>query len=412
MGVGTADTPLAGIRVLDLTEFVAGPFCTMILTSLGAEVVKVERVQGDSYRTRRPNPDVEPVAFHMLHRGKRSLAVDLKTKEGQAAVQAVAATCDVLVQNFRPGVASRLGIGEDEIRRIRPDIVYCSISAFPNESAYADYGGVDVVVQAMAGLMSVTGEPGGPPIKAGYPVTDIGAGMWGAIGILAALTRRARTGRGDHVSTSMFDGALSWSFLEMSEYLMTGVVPGPLGSAQRFLAPFECFRCQDGRLISVAGGLDGHWAPLCQILGREDLVRDERFNLSYRRYENAAALREEIGPVFLTRPSHEWLAKLHAAGIPSGPLLSIGDLANDPEVAKTGMLVEAEGFQAPVRVLGDPVHFAEAASPPVRRGPKLGEDTQALLLERGFTEAQIAQLESLGVLARTPSPDAVGAATD
>jgi crotonobetainyl-CoA:carnitine CoA-transferase CaiB-like acyl-CoA transferase len=393
-----ADTPLAGIRVLDLTELVAGPFCTMILASLGAEVIKVERVAGDSYRSRRPSDQVEPVAFHMLHRGKRSVAVDLKAPEGQAAIQAVARSCDVLVQTFRPGVARRLGISEADIRGVRPDIIYCSISAFRKGSAYADYGGVDVVVQAMAGMMSVTGEQGRPPVKAGYPVTDIGAGMWGAIGILAALARRARTGRGDVVSTSMFDGALAWSVLEMSEYLMTGDVPGPLGSAHRFLAPYECFACADGRLLAVGGGLDSHWGVLCRTLGTERLVDDPRFATQYSRYVNAAPLRQALAPVFASRTADEWLSALHAAGIPAGPLLSIGDLANDPDVRDGGMLVETEGFDQPVRVLGDPVRFAEAAPSPMRRGPLLGEHTEDVLLASGLSPAEIEQLAARGVI--------------
>ncbi len=393
--------PLAGVRVVDCTEFLSGPYCTMILSALGADVIKVERLQGDSNRRRRPRPDEEPMVFHMTQHNKRSLAIDLKRTEGREAMLAVLRGADIFVQNFRPGVVERLGLDLAAVRTVRPDIIYCSISGFGNAPPYGGMAGVDLVAQAMGGLMSVTGEPDGAPLRTGYLVGDMGTGMWAALGVLAAYARRLRTGAGDAVDVSMFDSMVAWSGSPMAEYLMTGVSPGRLGTSHQFMAPYECFECSDGRLVATCGGTDEHWPLLCKLLNMPELLTDPRFSTAYKRYENRVAIRELIGPVIKRQSSRTWFDSLRALGIPGGPVMSIADLAADEHVLKNQMLVTVDGFKKPIRIVGNPIRFADAALPETVRAPALGEHSLDVLAEAGLTTAKVRALETDRIILRT-----------
>lgn len=390
--------PLAGVRIIDCTEFLAGPYCTMILAGMGADVIKVERTAGDGHRKRRPNPGVEPLPFHMSQHNKRSLAIDLKHPEGRKALHSLAKTADIFVQNFRPGVVERLGLDYESIRAVRPGIIYCSISGFGKSPPYGGMAGVDLVVQAMGGMMSVTGETEGPPVRPGYPVADMGAGMWAAIGILGAYARREKTGEGDCVEVSLFDGMVAWSIWPMAEYLMTGVNPRRIGSAHQFMAPYECFECSDGRLVAICGGTDEHWPLLCRLLKMPGLLSDPRFTTAYKRYEHRIVLRDIISPHVKQRSSKEWLHDLQTAGIPGGPILTIQDLAHDAHVLNNKMLVTVEGFSKPAQIIGNPIRFREAPTPELVRAPGIGEHSFAVLREAGISDSSIESLERTGVI--------------
>jgi crotonobetainyl-CoA:carnitine CoA-transferase CaiB-like acyl-CoA transferase len=394
--VGAA-APLAGLRVVDFTEFLAGPYCAMILAALGADVVKVERLTGDPLRRRRPNDKTEPVPFHMAHRNKSSLPVDVQAEEGREVVRRLTATSHVLVQNFRPGVVERLGLDWSHLREVNRELVYCSISGFGSKGPYAGLGGFDLVAQTMAGIMSVTGDQGGTPVRAGYQVSDIGAGMWSAIAILAARTKAMTTGEGDHIEVSLFDGTFAWSIWTMSEYLMKGIDPAPMGNAHRGLAPFDLFDTKDGRL-AIAAGDDVQWPRVCDVLGVPELVQDPRFAVSYTRYENRGALRDIICPVLLQRTAEEWQSLLQAKGIPCGQMMTMADLAVSEQVAADEMLPAVDGFDHPTRVLGSPMKFSESMLPAPRRGPVLAEGAYDLLRRLGYERAQITDLDQRGVI--------------
>lgn len=391
---------LGGIRVVDFTEYLAGPYCTWILAQMGAEVIKVERPAGDAMRRRAFGEEGEPIPFHMIHGNKRSVAVDAKTEEGRRIIQRITAKSDVFVENFRPGVTDRLGLGEKDLRATNEQLIYCSVRGFRDGTIHSGLAGVDPVAEALGGLASVTGSPDGPPLKSGFPVADIGAGMWGALGILAALIRRSRTGTGDYVRTSLLDGVISWSVWHSAYYLMKGVDPPRLGSAHLYLAPFEFFECADHEYIVVGIGNDRHWRLLCDLIGRKDLTKDPRFSELYERGRRAGELRVELVPIFRARTSKEWLALIQPSGIPCAPILSISDVMEGEYAHQAGMIAAVEGFVGPTRVVGFPLEFAPRSLRSPSGGPRLGADTLDVLtslceLDPDAVEA----LERAGVIA-------------
>lgn len=367
---------LAGVRVVDCTEFLAGPYCTWVLAQMGAEVIKVERPGGDAMRRRALNGS-DAVPFHMIHGNKKSVEVDLKTSAGQDAVRSLIASSDVFVENFRPGVAERMNLGAAKLRSEKPALIYCSIRGFREGTVYGDLAGVDPVAEALGGLASVTGDPDGPPVKTGFPVADVGTGMWAALGILGAYVRRLKSGAGEHVRASLLDTVLSWSGWPMSYYLMTGVNPPRLGSAHLYLAPFEFFKARDGRYFVVGIGSDHHWRRLCTLLSREDLVVDSRFSELYERGRNAEDLRLILRPIFEGRDASDWVADLEAIGIPTAPILRMEEVANSEYVRQAGMMPEVDGFDGPIRTIGFPVEFGAGSVLPASRGPALGAHNQS-----------------------------------
>jgi formyl-CoA transferase len=374
---------LEGVTVLDLTQVMAGPFCTMLLGDLGADVIKIEPPQGDlsrrmgGARLRLKGDDNAP--FLALNRNKRSVVLDLKTDAGRARLLELAGSADVMVESFRPGVVARLGIDYTAVARLNPRIVYASISGFGQEGPYADRPGFDLIAQGMAGVMSVTGEPGGAPVKCGVPIADLAAGLYAANGIMAALVARSRTGRGQYVETSLFEAALGLSVWETTEYWASGEVPRPCGSAHRLSAPYQALRTADG-WINVAALTDAQWSSLCRVLQSDDLAGDPRFATNAARMSNLPALVEALESVLASDTTGRWVGNLLDAGVPAGPIHDYSQVFTDPHTAARRMIEEIEHpVEGRVRTLGFPIRLSDTP-PRVRRPPPLlGEHTAEVL---------------------------------
>lgn len=386
---------LRGVRVLDVTGALAGPYCTAALSDLGAEVIKIEPVGGDSMRRRMMGPDGKPVPFDLVHRNKASLAVDLKTAPGREIVHRLARVSDVFVENFRVGALRKLGLGYDHLRGDCPNLVYCSISGFGQSGPMRDAKGVDLIAQAYGGLLSVTGTADGQLAKAGFPVADAGSGMWATIGVLAALLRVRAGGGGAYLDVSLADTIAAWSLWEVADYTATGVAPAPLGTAHRLAAPYQGFSCSDGRTL-VIGAVDRSWPALCAVL-HLDLADDDRFATEYSRFVHREVLADLIQPRFATAAIDHWLAVLSDAGIPCGPVNDIAAIIKDPQFAERGIfLQDPERYGEPV-IVNTPI-IADGAPGARDRAPELGEDTASLLAELGYDPARIEQLAREGVV--------------
>ena len=391
----TSPRALAGLRVLDQTQVMAGPFCAMLLADMGADVIKIEPPGGEA--TRAMDLELAPgvsAPFLAVNRNKRGLVLDLKRPEGVAILCKLVATADVLVENYRPGVAKRLGVDYTALSAINPRLIYCSISGFGQTGPYADRGGYDLIAQGMSGIMSATGSEGGAPVKVGVPITDLGAGLFGVFGILCALRARHVTGRGQFVDTSLFEAGLSLSAWEATEYWFTGQVPRGLGTAHRLNAPYQAFRAGDGH-FTVGAANDNLFPRFCALLGLEHLVRDPRFDSVPHRLQNRAVLEPLIEAVTVQQPRAHWLAKCEEAGVPAGPIYSVPEALDDPHARARGMVQELIHPQAGrVKGLGNPVKMS--ATPPVmaRAAPMLGEDSDAILRELGLDDTAIATLRA------------------
>jgi crotonobetainyl-CoA:carnitine CoA-transferase CaiB-like acyl-CoA transferase len=398
-----ADRPafLQGVRVLDVTGALAGPYCTTILSDLGAAVLKVEPVAGDSMRARRMGPKGLPVPFDLIHRDKSSLAVDLKSPEGRDIVRALARRSDVLVENFRAGAMAKLGLGYDNLQAECPDLVYCSISGFGQFGPMRDAKGVDLIAQAYSGLMSVTGSADGQLAKAGFPVGDLGGGMWAAIGVLAGLLRARAGGGGTHIDVALTDSIAAWSLWEVADFVATGTPPAPLGTAHRLAAPYEAFRCSDERTL-VIGAVDRAWKRLCQVLDL-DLDDDPRFASEYERFLHRAALADIIQTRFATAPRDTWMELLHAAGVPCGPVNDIGDILADEQFAARGMFVHDEERHGEPTIVNTPI-VADGAPRACGPAPELGQQTEAVLAELGYDAARVSALARAGIVAMPGVP--------
>lgn len=374
--------PLAGITVVDLTRVLAGPYCTMVLCDLGARVIKVEAPGGDDARQFGPFVDGESAYFASLNRGKESIALDLKAEADRAVFEKLLAKADVVVENFRPGAMERLGYGWDSLHARFPKLIYAAASGFGHSGPYSQRPAYDLVVQAMGGIMSLTGEPGRTPARVGTSVGDITAGMFTAIGINAALFHRSQTGQGMKIDVSMLDGQVAILENALARYFATGQVPGPMGTRHPSITPFEAFASADGYIV-VAAGNDGLFARLCQTIGCEGLPKDPRFDTNPHRTTNVDALKVELEKALTKRPTAEWLDVLEAAGIPCGPINSVDKVVADPQVAARTMVVSAEGASGTrLRMAGNPIKmsaFADSAERP--RVPKLDGDRQHILAD-------------------------------
>ncbi|WP_021596355.1 CaiB/BaiF CoA transferase family protein [Actinomadura welshii] len=395
---------LAGVRVLEITGALAGPYCTTILADLGAEVIKVEPVAGDGMRRRVVGPRRRPIPFDLVHRGKGSLAVDIKRPEGQAIVRRLAAGSDILVENFRVGALALQGLGYDDLKHDCPNLVYCSISGFGQYGPMRDAKGIDLIAQAYGGLMSVTGSADGELAKAGYPVSDIGTGMWGAIGILAALQRVRGGGGGAHIDVSLADAVASWSVWEVADYLGTSVPPGPLGTAHRLAAPYQAFACGDGQTL-VIGAVDRAWPELCRVLDL-DLVSDPRFATEYERFVHREELARLLQVRFGSAPRDVWMDRLRDAGVPCGPVNTIDALIDDPHYAAREMFPHDEERFGHPTIVNTPI-VSDGAPRATRRAPALGVDTARLLRELGYEEHRIERLAADGVLGLAPAEPSI-----
>jgi crotonobetainyl-CoA:carnitine CoA-transferase CaiB-like acyl-CoA transferase len=388
------DAPLAGLLVADLTQNVAGPYCTQILGDMGAQVVKVERPdRGDDARAWAPPYwGQESAAFMSVNRNKRSLAVDMKDPGGREILERLIARADVLVQSLRAGVLEELGLGWESSRRINPRLVYCSITAFGTEGPYRDRPGYDPLMQAYGGIMSITGHPGAAPARVPVSLVDMGTGMWAAMAILAALRERDRTGRGANVTTSLFDTALAWTTFQMNNYLASGEVPPPQGSGTPMIAPYEAFPARDA-WVMIAAGSDALFVKCCAALGRPDLPADPRFAGNPDRVTNRTALFEEMAAVTRTLPSDELIARLQAVGLPTAPILTLDRVAALPQTEASGMLMTGKHPRLPdYQAVGLPIRW-DGQRPGVSRVPPLlGEHTGEVLAELGYENGTIEDL--------------------
>ena len=374
--------PLEGLRVLDLTQYVAGPYCTQVLADLGATVLKVERPgSGDVYRQQGPVfKEGESASFLTLNRGKRSIELDLGSEIDRARLHELLAEADVLVENLRPGALARHGLDYASLAERHPRLVYCSISAYGQAGPLAPAGGYDTTIQALSGLMAMTGHPGQPPAKIPVAALDFGSALYGVIAIQAALAQRERSGHGQWVTTSLLECALGWLSMHAVTYLLGGGEPGPAGSRSPFFAPYEAYRTANGYLVLVGTGGRDAWGSLCRALRLERLVSDPRFADNAGRVANAEALKEELESVLATRPSSEWVRLLETAGVACAPVQRLHEVLDSEQVRALEMLQSLDhpvaGEVPTVRL---PLRLSDALTTAQAPPPLLGADN-----ERGF----------------------------
>jgi crotonobetainyl-CoA:carnitine CoA-transferase CaiB-like acyl-CoA transferase len=381
--------PLKGLRVVDLTKDFAGPFCTMMLADLGAEVVKVEKPGlGDETRSWGP-PFVggESCYFLSLNRGKKSIVLDLKKRDAQKAVQKLVADSDILVESFRPGSLKKLGLDYQTLRRRNKALVYCSISGFGQTGPYRDLPGYDLVAFAMSGIMSTTGEEGRPPVRVSVPVADIAAGHYAAIGILAALSRRLVTGLGDYVDVSLLDSIVSWLTYNAASYFATGSQPERLGSAHPSIVPYQAFSCKDGSLV-VAVGNDEQWKALCIAMGQNKLLGDNRFSTNPLRVRNRKMLVPLLSRMFRKRTVQQWVTVLRKHVVPCAQVYDVWRVVKDPQLRARKMIIRARNG---LLQLGSPMKFS-APNLPARLAPSLGQDSDLILGGLGYLRRDIERL--------------------
>jgi crotonobetainyl-CoA:carnitine CoA-transferase CaiB-like acyl-CoA transferase len=392
--------PLAGITVVDLTRVLAGPYCTMLLGDMGAEIIKIERPDGgdDTRGFGPPYLNGESAVFLSINRNKKSVTLNLKHPEGKQIFTQLVERADVLVENFRPGTMASLGFDYAAVSHLNPRLIYCSLSGFGQTGPYADRGGYDTIAQAMSGIMSATGHPDMPPAKAGVPVADIGTGMFGAFGILCAYIARQRTGEGQHIDTSLFDTSIALSLMEAATFLAGGERPSPLGSTHRRNAPHGAFRTKDG-YIAIAADSAHFWKRFCQILELESLLDDPRFKTNAERVANKHLLQEVVEAVTITRQGRYWLEKLEAAEIPCGPVNTYAEVFTDPHVLAREMLTEVQHPVAgPVRMTGINVKLTKTPGALRLPAPTLGQHTSEVLRTLGYTDEAIDNLKTAGVI--------------
>jgi crotonobetainyl-CoA:carnitine CoA-transferase CaiB-like acyl-CoA transferase len=371
--------PLEGLRVLDFTQYVAGPYCTQVLADLGATVLKIERPgSGDVYRAQGPVfLNGESVSFLTLNRGKRSMPLDLGAADDRAALERLLEQADVLVENMRPGTLAKYELDEASVRRRHPQVVYASISGFGQVGPMAGQGGYDLTVQALSGLLHLTGHPGAPPAKIPVAALDFGSGLYAAIGILAALRDRDRTGRGQWTHTSILETALAWLSMHIATTDVTGVEPEPGGTRSPFFAPYEAYRTSDGYVVVVGTGGRAAWERLCALLGLQRLVADPRFAENGDRVRNAEQLREELEAVLATRPTAHWERELARAEIPYAPVQRLKQVLGSEQVRALGSVTTLDHPVAgPMPIVRLPIRFSDAASTAVTPPPRLGEGAE------------------------------------
>jgi crotonobetainyl-CoA:carnitine CoA-transferase CaiB-like acyl-CoA transferase len=388
------------MKVLDLTQVMAGPFCTMLLADMGADVVKVEKPGGDDIRGIGP-PFIngESAAFLQINRNKRSVVVDLKNEQGVTALRRMATQADAFVQNYRPGAMERMGLGYEQVHEINPALVYCSISGFGSTGPYSKRAGFDLVTQGMSGLMSLTGQPGGEPTKIGVPITDLNAGFYAAYGVLCAYIERLKTGTGQLVDASLLESGLAYTFWESAIYFTTGRAPKPAGSAHRLTAPYQSFPTRDG-YINIGAANQSNWERLCGALARPDLLEDSRFATNSDRMQNLQQLDATLTETFRGRDSAEWLDAMEGAGVPCGPIYDLAEAYDDPQVRAREMVVEVEHPVAgTIKNIGIPVKLSETPGTVRRAAPTLGQHTDEVLAEFGFLPNETDELRRSGAVA-------------
>jgi crotonobetainyl-CoA:carnitine CoA-transferase CaiB-like acyl-CoA transferase len=399
--VSAVTGPLQGVKVVELAHIMAGPVCGLMLADLGADVVKVEKVPGgdDTRRMIPPEQGGESSAFMMVNRNKRGIALNLKDPEGVKALRRLLETADVVVENYRKGTMERLGLGYDALKEINPGLVYVELSGFGRSGPYAERGGFDLIAQGMSGLMSITGEGHGrPPVKVGAPVSDIVCGILGALGAASALVARQATGQGQRVDTSLFEAGIVQTYWQSAIAFATGVSPGPLGSAHPLNAPYQAFPTADG-YINVGAANQANWLRLLEALGADHLAEDPRFAENKGRMANLDALVEALSEYFRTRTTDAWLDIFAAKGFPAGPVLSVGEMHEDPQALAREMVVDLEHpTVGAMKTLGLPIKFSDTPGGVRRPAPLYGQHSREVLAEAGYSDAEIQALVDAGVL--------------
>ncbi|MCY4474498.1 MAG: CoA transferase [Chloroflexi bacterium] len=396
--VDSLPTPLDGIKVLDCSQILAGPYCSMLLADMGADVVKIEKPSGgdDTRRMGPPFLEGESAAFLAMNRNKRSVVLDFKNADGVAAMRRMLADADVIIENYRAGVMGRLGLDYDAVRELNPGIIYCSISGFGRTGPYAERAGFDLIAQGMSGVMSFTGIPGSPPVKVGVPMADLNAGLYSAYGILSAYIHKLKSGEGQYLEVSIMEAALAYTVWESASYFATGNVPPPLGSAHRLSAPYQALRTADGH-ITIGAPNQSNWERLCKAMGREDLLDDERYADNAGRLLNRESLERDLEETFGKRSTREWCEVLDASGVPAGPIYDMEQVWADEQVQARGMDVTLEhpkvgsirNIGLAAKLYGSPGRIHSPA-------PLMGQHTREVLAESGFNETEIEGLIASG----------------
>jgi crotonobetainyl-CoA:carnitine CoA-transferase CaiB-like acyl-CoA transferase len=393
--------PLQGVKVLELGHVMAGPVCGMMLADMGAEVIKLEKINGgdDSRRMVPPRIKGESAAFLILNRNKRGIAVDLKFPQGIEIVKRLIQGTDILIENFRLGTMERLGLGYEDARKLNPGLVYCSLSGFGRTGPYAERGGFDLVAQGMSGLMSITGNRNDQtPVKVGPPVTDITAGILGAMGTLAAYTHRLKTGHGQLVDTSLFEAGLVQTYFHSAIFLATGQSPAPTGSAHIMSAPYQAFPTADG-WITVGAANQSNWLRLIEVIEAPELVNDSRFKENADRMAHLDELTEVLEPYFRRRISSDWLERFEKAGLPAGPIHSLKEVLENEQTRARNMVTEVpHQTLGSVKTLGAPVKFSDTPAQVRRGAPVLGQHTREILAELGFAADEVQRMEREGIV--------------
>lgn len=403
--------PLVGMRVIDLAHVMAGPTCARMLADMGADVVKVEKADGGDDTRRMLPPDIkgEPAAYMMMNRNKRGIVLDLKKPAGRAALKRLLKTADALIENYRHDTLDKLGLGYEDLKAINPGLIYCALSGFGRTGPYATQGGYDLIAQGMSGLMAITGEgPGRPPVKVGSPACDITAGIIGAMAVCAAYAHKLKTGEGQFVDTSLFEAGITLTYWQSAICLATGESPGPLGSRHPLNGPYQAFETSDG-YINVGASNQKMYPMLCEVLGCPELGRDPRFVTGRDRMGHLDELIDLLNARFRQRTTAEWLERLEAAGIPSGPVLSIKDMLKHPQTRARDMVVAVDHpIAGRVETIGVPAKFSATPTEVSRPAPLFGQHTREVLSEAGFTPAEIEALFAEGAAKETQVPQSGG----
>jgi crotonobetainyl-CoA:carnitine CoA-transferase CaiB-like acyl-CoA transferase len=392
--------PLAGMRVLELAQIMAGPTCGMMLADMGADVIKVEKLPGgdDARAYREPRVNGVSAPFMILNRNKRGIALNLKHPQGRDILLRMVKEADVLTENYRRGTLEKLGLGYDVLSAVNPGLIYCAVSGYGRDGPEGDKPGFDLIAQGFSGLMSITGEPGGPPVKTGNSIADTNAGILAMAGITAAYVHKLKTGEGQVVDTSLIEAALQQTYWQAAIYFATGESAGPTGSAHLLTAPYQAFKASDG-WINIGGANQGNWERIAVALGRPEWREDPRFMTNSQRMENREVLVSMMSEIVATRSKAEWIAILDDAGVPVGPVHTIGEALTHPQTLARGMVVDLEHPQAgATRALGCPIHFSKTATRIDRPAPMLGEHSRELLREYGYSEAEIDGFVDAGVI--------------
>jgi len=390
---------LEGIRVVDCSRVLAGPFCAMLLSDLGADVIKVEDTgSGDESRTWPPHKDGESAAFLVINRNKRDIALDLKQPEGVEALKRLVAGADVLIENFRTGTMESFGLGYDTLSALNPGLVYCSISAFGRTGPRKDAAGYEALMQAFSGIMSITGEPGGAPVRCGISFLDLTTGIFSAFGIVSAIHHRTRTGLGQRVDASLLETAVGLLNYHAEGFLLTGVVPQALGSSHPSVVPYRNFKCRDGQWVFIAAANDRLWQRLAPALGLAALIEDPRFKSNPERVKNRKDLEAALETAIARHDREPLLATLEKAGVPATPVNTVDQVMNDAQTAARSMIERASHPRlGDIPVIGTPVKFSRMRAGVRRAAPLHGQHTDEVLAEHGYSPAEIAGLREKNV---------------